>query len=83
MYYHRMGGTEVDVEISGYQRDDHDCLAFTADDVTVTIGVHEDNIIIEQPGDHDDPDCILISDVDVAEALAEGILAWTNYMRSR
>lgn len=73
----------MDVEINGYERDDKGNLTFTADDVTVTLNAQADLVLIEQPGEGYYPDRIMIEDVDIAEAVAEGLLAWANHRRAR
>lgn len=68
----------MDVDIEEFVKDMDDCLSAKVDDITVTIGIGGDMLILEQPGDNPDPDTIMIFGKDDGRKMVKLLQTWLD-----
>lgn len=61
--------------LEGFEEDENGNPAVDVFDVTITVGVHNDTIILEQPGDNG-TDCILLLGLDQVRGVTEKLNAF-------
>lgn len=59
------------MDVTVFERDDKGNRVAIAGDITITIGCRGDNIMIEQDGDHDEPDIIMMYDPEQIQAVID------------
>lgn len=65
--------------MSGFRQEESGlCYSAKVDDITLTIGVGGDVLIIEQPGDNIDPDIILLFGKEDAKMFIDLVQEWYN-----
>lgn len=65
--------------MDGFVKDERDCWTKALDDdITVTVGVHGDTFHIEQLGDNDDPDLVIVWSKEDARELAKALLTFAD-----
>lgn len=66
------------MDVTLFEEDDKGNLVATAGDVTVTVGVHKDTVMIEQEGDNDEPDLIMMSNPEQVQAVIDRLQDFLN-----
>lgn len=66
------------MDVEGFEEDALGALVAEVGDITVSIGVRGDNITLEQPGDGDETDIIMLNNVDQVEELIARLQTWVN-----
>lgn len=64
--------------IKGFTKDDKGCYIGKVDDIELVVGVLGDTISLEQPGDHEDPDIVMIWSKDDAKEVVKLMQAWID-----
>ena len=64
--------------LENYTEDTWGALVAKVGDITVTIGVHRDNISLEQDGDHKEPDLIVMSEREQVQKLVDRLQEFLN-----
>lgn len=64
--------------MEGYEQDDKGNQIALVGDIIITIGVHGDNICIEQPGDNVENDLIMIFNVDQAKGIIQRLQTFVD-----
>lgn len=66
------------MDVEGFEEDAFGALVAEVGDITVSIGVRGDNITLEQPGDGDETDIIMLNNVDQVEELIARLQAFVD-----
>lgn len=66
------------MDVEGFEEDIHGALVSEVGDIQVYIGVHRDNISLEQPGDGDDNDIIMLHSLEQTKELIARLQAFVD-----
>lgn len=66
------------MDVEAFVADMDNCQAAQVDDITLTIGIGGDSMILEQPGDNPDPDMIMVFGKDKGREIVKLLQAWLD-----
>ena len=64
--------------LEGFEEDEKGNCVTEVGDVRITVGVHGDNIMLEQDGDGEDPDLIMMFHKAQVEGIIQKLQTWVN-----
>jgi hypothetical protein len=66
------------MDVEAFVEDMENCQATQVGDITLTIGIKGDMMILEQPGDNPDPDTIMVFGKEDGRKIVEFLQAWLD-----
>lgn len=66
------------MDVEEFVADMDNCQSTQVDDITLTIGIKGDMMILEQPGDNPDPDTIMIFGKEHGHQVVKALQAWLD-----